>query len=198
MPNWNEIAALVEQYRQGPLHGRTITLVPYRAEHAAEVVRLRNAPRVRHYLHQSEELTLEQQLRWTASYSARANDLYWLVEHDGRFIGTNRLYHIDPTQAEKGSQIIDEAVSSAGPVALESDLMLLHLAFDTFRLERVLAVIRHDSGKVLSMNRRFGFREVGSRVVRSVEFRELVLESGRFDPSRLDALVSYWSKRGEQ
>jgi len=195
MPHSDEIADLVAQYRRVPLRGRTITLVPYEARHAGEVVRLRNDARVRHYLHQPEELTLEQQLRWTASYSNRRDDLYWLVEHQGRFIGTNRLYGIGPTQAEKGSQIIEESVAAAGPFALESDLMLLHFAFETLRVEKVLAVIRSDSGKVLSMNRRFGFRDAALRTVRAVEFRELVLEAARFDPARLDALVSYWSNR---
>jgi len=191
-------ADLVAKYRTVPLQGRTIALVPYSPQHAAEVVRLRNDPRVRHYLHQPEELMLEQQLRWTDAYLARADDLYWMVERKGRLIGTNRLYDIGPAQGEKGSQIIEESESGAGPYALESDLLVLRFAFETLRLDRVLAVIRSDSGKVLSMNRRFGFRDAGARTVRSVEFRELVLESERFDATRFDALISYWSNRGEQ
>jgi RimJ/RimL family protein N-acetyltransferase len=194
-------AALVRQWRSQPLIGSTIAMTPCTPDDAADLVRLRNAERARFGLNQLQHLTVEAQADFLRTYLARSNDLYWMIRtRDGAVVGANALYSIDdvPGVAEKGRLVIDEALGLAGPFALESDLLLLDLAFKSLELDRVVTIVRPENTKMLSMNSRLGFKPCGEREVRGVMYGEFCLESTHFEAEPLQSIVAHWRDRFER
>lgn len=190
--------SLVAHYRATPIVGACVTLLPYGPAHAEAVVRLRNLPEVRYFLNQGAPSTMATQAAWAQGYRSRQDDLFWvLVDRAGAVVGCNRLYDIGREHAEKGSQIVDPLHARIGPFALEADLLAIRLAFEVFGVSAVLARVRQDNDKVLSMNRRMGFAPVATELRNEVPFTVLRLDRAAFQPAPLDRLVEYWSQRHE-
>ena len=196
--NATTITAAIARYRQEPLRGRIVDLVPYIADHHARVVELRNSPKACYFLHKETALTLAMQRQWYADYLRRSDDLYWVVAaKSGQIIGTNRIYDISADQLEKGSLVIDEEFARGAPYALESDLLAMRFAFDVLRVQRIITAVRADNAKMQSMNARFGFRQTGERLVRGVSYPVYELEHGDFEPRPFASIIDYWSTRRE-
>jgi RimJ/RimL family protein N-acetyltransferase len=191
-----EIAERVRRLRESVIIGDCIDMLPYRPEHDAEVVRLRDLPNVRYFLHLTEAPTEAGQAAWRAGYEARGDDVMWLIrDKTGRICGTNRLYDINPVSAEKGSQIVEPDVARVVPAALESEVTIIDLAFGTFNADRVVAQIREDNTQVQSMNTRFGFVQVGATEIRGVPYGTWHLTRAAWNPAPLRAILKHWARR---
>jgi len=101
-------------------------------------------------------------------------------------------------EAEKGSLIIAHQYARSLPIALESDLLIIKLAFDMFGIGSVLTRVRYDNDKMFSMNEKLGFRKFTSAPVNKITYDVLRLERGAFQPADYDQLLTYWSKRDER
>jgi RimJ/RimL family protein N-acetyltransferase len=198
----SDIATTVAALRATRIEGLCVNLVPYAAEHAAKVVRLRNFPDVRHFLNQSSVSTIESQAAWHASYLQRRDDIFWMIEDKvGRTLGCNRLYDISAQRLEKGSLIVDPDLARGGPFALEADLLALECAFRRLAVASVITRTMPDNLKMQSMNARLGF--VPQLVATGQEARDerglhlFELRPERFKPAAFAKLIQYWSKRNE-
>ena len=198
-----EIALTVAALRHTRIEGLCVDLVPYTAEHAGEVARLRNFPDVRHFLNQAFESTVESQNAWHAGYLQRSGDLFWMIEDKaGRVLGCNRLYDIGQDCVEKGSLIVDPNLARGGPFALEADLLALSCAFGRLSLSSVITRTMPDNLKMQSMNARLGFLplvdEAGQAARDGRDQQIFELRPERFKPAAFAKLIQYWSKRNEQ
>ena len=120
----------------------------------------------------------------------------WIIyDKSGRICGTNRLYNINPESAEKGSQIVEPEVARIVPAALESEVIAIATAFNTFAVEKVIAEIREDNTQVKSMNERFGFVPESEREIRGVRFMKYVLTREAWNPAPLQAILDHWARR---
>jgi len=125
---------------------------------------LRNRPENQFNLAQGGELSADQQSAWGQTYFARDNDLCWIVlTPQGDFAGATRLYDIDAAagRAEKGGLVLREELARGAPLALESELMLLHVALVWLGLAEILTQVRPENGKMTSINARLGFQPGG-------------------------------------
>lgn len=190
-------SAILQESRSTLLRGDHVWLEPYSAERAADVVRLRNLPTARYFLHQTEESTLERQAAWHAGYLERNDDIFWVMVSpaDGKAIGCTRLYDWTTTEVEKGSLIVDPAVALAGPVALEAELTIITYAFEKLGVQKVFARTRPDNVKVKSMDTRMGFQPVGSEWSRGFQLDLAVLEKQNFRPEIFTPLLDHWRRR---
>ena len=171
-------------------------MLPYGSEHDSAVVRLRSLPNVRYFMNLIEEPTLASQAAWRHGYAGRADDVMWIIyDKSGRICGTNRLYNINPESAEKGSQIVEPEVARIVPAALESEVIAIATAFNTFAVEKVIAEIREDNTQVKSMNERFGFVPESEREIRGVRFMKYVLTREAWNPAPLQAILDHWARR---
>lgn len=192
-------AVVVAHLRSQVYFGGCIDLVPYTSNYAADIVRLRNLPEVRYFLNQKEESTLESQLAWSKGYGLRSNDVFWVVRSkSGDIIGCNRLYNISNNQLEKGSLIVDPNYARTQPIALETDLFLMKIAFSRFYIDKIVTTVRSENLKTRSMNQRFGFTEVGPEKIRGVTYIQCQLLREVFEPAPFETILNYWSKRNER
>ena len=189
---------LVKKFRNTPINGIVTRLVPYNESHIPRLIEIRNSDRARHFLTQTQLLTVEGQTAWTKGYFSRDNDLCFMIEDpSGRIVGVNCLYEINvhPGEAEKGRQASDEVLAMAGPFSLEADLMLIRLAFEEFWLDRVVCTIRDDNEKTISMNLRMGMKRIGNQDVRGEILGLYAVDRADFSTAKFDPMFQHWRKR---
>ena len=142
---------------QHTLHaeGFGVRLRPVRMEDAAFIVWLRNLDHVKGNVGDSAMDATAQQA-WLKAYFDRQGDYYFIIETIGRIaVGAYGLYDVVGTSAESGRWIIRPDV----PAAIPSAILAFEIAFGKLGLSelRVRTVSRNRS--VLSLNRKFGFRQ---------------------------------------
>ena len=137
--------------------GFGVRLRPVRLEDAAFIVWLRNLDHTRGRIGDSALDTSSQQA-WLETYFQRAGDYYFIIETAGRIaVGAYGIYNVLNRTAESGRWIIRPEV----PAAVPSALLAFDLAFGPLGLTEVLVRTVSTNHAVLSLNRKFGFREIG-------------------------------------
>lgn len=192
------VRARVARLREVRLVGTTLALVPYSTEHAEPLRTLRNLPENQFNLAQGGEISAEQQAGWARAYSARDNDLCWaVVTPQGEFAGATRIYDIDlaGASAEKGGLVLRSELARVAPLALEAELMLLHLAFRWLGLAEIITQVRPENTNMLSINARLGFQPAGEATLRGVAYGRFSLTAGGFDPAPLLPILRHWKSR---
>lgn len=127
-----------------------------RMEDAAFIVWLRNLDHAKGNVGDSAP-DVAGQKAWLAAYFKREGDYYFIVETIGGIpVGTYGIYNVKETSAEPGRWIIHPEVSAAIP----SVILLLDMAFREMKLTLLCGTTVATNGKVLSLNRKLGFRQV--------------------------------------
>ncbi len=190
---------MVQELKEKSISGYFLTLIPYSKEFAPDVVRLRNNERTSYFLNQSFESTLLSQLEWTEEYNKKNNDLYWVIQSNEthEIIGSTSIYDIDSLQCEKGRFILDQSNAAKKPYALEAEILVIKLAFEELKVSQIITTTRYDNTKMESINKRFGFIRIGSKMIRNVEYYTYVLKKQKFDPKPFEKILLHWQKREE-
>jgi len=138
--------------------GFGVRLRPVRMDDAAFIVWLRNQDYVKGRVGDSASDVAAQEA-WLTAYFRREGDYYFLVETLGGIpLGTHGLYDISATTAESGRYII----RPEAPAAVPSSILAYDLAFEQLDLRELLARCVSTNHAVHSLNRKFGFKQVGS------------------------------------
>lgn len=137
--------------------GFGIRLRPVTAEDAAFIVWLRNLDYVKGRVGDSAPDIAGQQA-WLEKYFAREGDYYFIIETPrGMPVGTYGIYGVNGGSGESGRWIVRPGV----PAAVPSGMVLLDTAFGTLLLHEVHGSTVATNQSVLSVNRKFGFRQTG-------------------------------------
>jgi RimJ/RimL family protein N-acetyltransferase len=133
-----------------------VRLRPVRMEDAAFIVWLRNQDYVKGRVGDSATDVSSQQA-WLETYFMREGDYYFIVETSGGIpVGTYGIYDVANGTAESGRWIIRPGV----PAAVASGMAMFDTAFNTLALREVRGRTVASNQAVLSINRKFGFRQV--------------------------------------
>lgn len=137
--------------------GFGVRLRPVRMDDAAFIVWLRNLDYVKGWVGDSAVDVAGQQ-RWLESYFAREGDYYFIVETLGKIpMGTYGIYNMKGDSGESGRWII----RPEAPAALPSGIVLVDIAFEKLFLRELHGATVATNRAVLSINRKFGFRQMG-------------------------------------
>lgn len=137
--------------------GFGIRLRPVRMEDAAFIVWLRNLDHAKGRVGDSATDVASQQT-WLTAFFKRQGDYYFIIETAGGIsAGTYGLYDFrGNSSAEAGRWIIRREVLAAIPSAI----LMFDLAFSNLGLSELRLRTISSNQPVLSLNRKFGFREV--------------------------------------
>ena len=137
--------------------GFGVRLRPVRMEDAAFIAWLRNLEHVKGRVGDTSSDTAAQEA-WLKIYFKREGDYYFIVETAGGIaVGAYGIYDVDAGSAESGRWVIQPEV----PAAIPSAMLAFDLAFGDLRLKELRVTTVSTNQPVLSLNRRFGFTEVG-------------------------------------
>ncbi len=191
---------LVQEYRHRNIQGACVDLVPFSMKYAADFVRIRNSERSRYFFNQQYKLTVESQQVWYEKYLHRPDDIFWAVlNKQQRFIGTIRLYDIDPEGQilEQGSFMIDEEVAGTAPYAAEANMLSMDFAFDVLEIGEIINRNRHDNKVMNNLSRKFGFRFVRDTEINGIPYKYYLCNREGYMSVResIYSLITYWSER---
>jgi RimJ/RimL family protein N-acetyltransferase len=131
-------------------------LRPVRMDDAAFIVWLRNLEHAKGRIGDSATDTAGQQA-WLKQYFQRAGDYYFIIETaGGTAVGAYGIYDVAGGSAESGRWIIRPEV----PAAIPSAMLAFDIAFDILKLKELRVTTVSSNQPVLSLNRKFGFRQV--------------------------------------
>ncbi len=142
---------------QHTLHaeGFGVRLRPVRMEDAAFIVWLRNLDHVKGRVGDSATDAASQE-SWLRAYFERQGDYYFIIETLGRIaVGAYGIYDVADASAESGRWIIRPDV----PAAIPSAMQAFEIAFEKLGLRELRAKTVSTNRSVLSLNRKFGFRQ---------------------------------------
>ena len=195
-----ERQAVILELRNRDIVGKCVILRPASAKYAEDILELRNRPKNMYMFNQSYLITLEGQTKWFGSYEHTTDDIYWCVlDKNERFIGTIRVYSIDPEgeHCEEGSYVIDNEVADEAPYAVEAKMLALDAAFDKLQIKTMINDNRADNKVMNNMDNQLGFDKGFITQIRGVDYLHRILSASDYHKNRhkFSALVDYWSKR---
>ncbi|MEM6440114.1 MAG: GNAT family N-acetyltransferase [Pseudomonadota bacterium] len=139
------------------VRGSTLAFRTATPEDAEFVFALRRSPEKSRHLSPVSD-RVEDQRRWLERYARSEGQAYFMIEHEGRRIGTVRLYDARSDSFCWGSWIlIDDRPRQA---AVESALMVYAYAVDHLGFARAHFGVRLGNEKVLRFHARMGAREL--------------------------------------
>jgi RimJ/RimL family protein N-acetyltransferase len=136
--------------------GFGVRLRPVRMDDAAFIVWLRNLEHAKGRVGDSAT-DEDAQAAWLRSYFKRDGDYYFVVETlKGIAVGAYGIYNMTGKSAESGRWVIRPEV----PAAIPSAVLAFDLAFGEMGLKELRVATVSSNQTVLSLNRKFGFRQV--------------------------------------
>src|ERR1700722_15139327 len=161
-------------------------LRPVRMEDAAYIVWLRNLEHAKGRLGDSAKDVAAQEA-WLKEYFGRAGDYYFIIEtQNGTPAGSFGIYNVTGTSAESGRWVIQPEI----PIAIPSAVIAFDLAFGKLGLTELRAKTVSTNQPVLSLNKKFGFREIrvekGSQLIdgKSVDQMHFLMKADEWAKSR--------------
>ncbi|HWY74255.1 MAG TPA: GNAT family protein [Verrucomicrobiae bacterium] len=134
----------------------SVRLRPVRMEDAAFIVWLRNLDHARGRVGDSAGDVTSQE-SWLRKYFDRAGDYYFIIESEGGIpVGAYGIYDMTGSSAESGRWIVRADV----PAGIPSAILAFDLAFERLGLKELRVTTVSTNQPVLSLNRKFGFRQV--------------------------------------
>ena len=135
--------------------GFGVRLRPVRMEDAAFIVWLRNLDHARGRI--GDTVDESAQRAWLEKYFTREGDYYFIIETAGGVnVGAYGIYDVRGKSAESGRWVINPEV----PAAIPSAMLAFKTAFETLGMDELRVSTVSTNQLVLSLNKKFGFREV--------------------------------------
>jgi RimJ/RimL family protein N-acetyltransferase len=135
--------------------GLGVRLRPVRLADAAFIVWLRNLDHVKGRVGDSA-MDAAAQERWLRAYFERQGDYYFIIETlAGTPVGAYGIYDLLGASAESGRWVIRPDV----PAAIPSAIQAFEIAFGGLGLSELRVKTVSTNQSVLSLNRKFGFRQ---------------------------------------
>lgn len=146
------------------------------------VLALRNSDRVRLVSFNKAPITREEHLRWVESLRKRRDAAYYAVFREEEFLGSLSFTAIDRVTRtmEWGVAFREEAMFVPALVIFD----MLDRAFSDWDLAVISLAVQPTNDLAMRMNRRFGFRETGSRCIEGDEYLEMSITAAEWHERR--------------
>lgn len=144
---------------------RGISLINYTAltdDEKLLVLKMRNHPDIRRWMHNTEKISVQEHLTFIDSLKKTNTRLYFLVNYDGKDIGTINFTYINQKDkvAEFGLYANPfERVACAGQTLI--NLGISH-AFETLKLNKLELEVFKKNHRAIDLYKKYNFVEKGS------------------------------------
>jgi RimJ/RimL family protein N-acetyltransferase len=138
--------------------GKNTILRSVTEEDAAAIIEMRNNPSINRFLSSSKPLTLEDQLIWLRKNLEATDQHYFMVLNLNEIpVGTISIYNIKNGSGEFGRYVCTQTVQ-----AVESERMILQIAFEGIGLKYLYCRTAESNVAVWRQHLRFGFTDCGN------------------------------------
>ena len=135
--------------------GRKTNLVEITTDDAADIIRLRNDPKINKNLSSTRTTSVEEQKNWISKNISGNDGVYFkITDLDGQFYGTISLYSVVGNKAEFGRYICENSL-----LAIEAEYLLLKHGFERMQLDSIYCRTVAENIKVWKQHYKYGFRD---------------------------------------
>src|SRR5690349_10726423 len=138
----------IKEIRSHKISGENIDAFPYSVEFVDDIIRLRNQSEARYFLAQKYSLTRQLQLEWMEQYERTENEVGFVIkDKKGTPMGLIFLYdyNAEKNTIELGRLVFDLQKTKGGPYFLESMLILMDLAYEVIKVDKIVCAIKKDN-----------------------------------------------------
>lgn len=138
-----------------------VNLISVKPEHLELIRYWRNHEKIKRVMEFTGFISQEMQLKWYNSLNAE-KDFYFIIEHEGVFVGLIHANNIDwTTKTSHSGLFIWEDKFLGSPIPVIASLNLLDTFFHVFKLNEIEAKVKHNNFVALAYNKFLGFKEKG-------------------------------------
>jgi RimJ/RimL family protein N-acetyltransferase len=191
----------IKEIRSRMISGENIDLFPYSIEFIDDIIRLRNQAEAKYFLAQKYSLTRELQLSWMEKYEATENEVGFVIkDKKGTCMGLMFLYdyNSEKNAIELGRLVFDLQKTKGGPYFLEGMLVLMDLAFEVIKVDKIVCAIKKDNLQTIKFARKLGFEPVGECIIRNEEYMSLEVPADNKEYKEHFKLVHAWKHKVTQ
>jgi RimJ/RimL family protein N-acetyltransferase len=170
--------------------GKNTILRPVTESDAASIIEMRNNPSINKFLSSSNPLSLEDQVSWLRRNLGAKDQHYFMILNKFEIpVGTISIYNIKNGTGEFGRYVCTQAVQ-----AVESERMILQVAFDMLNLQYLYCRTAESNASVWRQHLRFGFSDCGNEFDSDLNFdlhvQGITKDAYKsFDYSKIDQLI---------
>mgnify|MGYP002655210340 CR=1 FL=1 len=174
-----------------PFKGKNTILRLVTEDDAASIIEMRNNPSINRFLSSNKPLSLEDQKAWLNRNLDKNDQYYFMILNKLEVpIGTISIYNIKNGSGEFGRYVCTQAIQ-----AVESERMILQVAFDQLGLQYLYCRTAESNEAVWRQHLRFGFRDCGNEYDAQLNFdlhvQGITKEAySTFDYYKIDQLIS--------
>ena len=190
----------IKEIRSRKISGENIDAFPYSVEFVDDIIRLRNQSEARYFLAQKYSLTRQLQLEWMEQYERAENEVGFVIkDKKGTPMGLIFLYdyNAEKNTIELGRLVFDLQKTKGGPYFLESMLILMDLAYEVIKVDKIVCAIKKDNLQTIKFAQRLGFRPVGECIIRDEEYMTLEVPEGNRDYKEHYKIVQAWKHKND-
>lgn len=171
--------------------GKNTILRPVVENDAAAIIEMRNNPSINKFLSSSKPLTIDDQISWLRKNLVSNDQHYFMILNNLEIpVGTISIYNIRNGSGEFGRYVCTQAIQ-----AVESERMILQIAFEHLGLQYIYCRTAESNESVWKQHYRFGFKDCGNEFDPHLNFdlhvQGITLEAYQsFDYRKIDQLIN--------
>jgi RimJ/RimL family protein N-acetyltransferase len=104
-------------------------------------------------------------------------------------------YNAEKNTIELGRLVFDLQKTKGGPYFLEGMLILMDLAFEVIKVDKIVCAIKKDNIQTIKFACKLGFQPVGECVIRDEEYMTLEVPPGNRDYKEHYRIVEAWKHK---
>lgn len=124
-------------------------------EEAAEVLRNRNDIKVRKWMTSTEEIPLENHLKYIEGLRTSEKNFYWAVYQDNQFVGGVSLTGMDDYCADSGIFLNPELIGTG--IGIQISILSVDFYFKQLGIQKLYSVVQKDNKNAIQLNKLIGY-----------------------------------------
>lgn len=140
---------------------KLINFIDLTLEEKKMVLLWRNHKEIKQWMYNTDDISIENHLKFIESLKNAIDKLYFLVKQDNEYIGVIDFTNITNKSSDFGLYS-NVDLKGAGKILLEN---ICNYAFNTLKLEILKAEVFGDNEKAIYLYKKFNFQEIDKKIV---------------------------------
>ncbi len=141
------------------LNSKLINFTELTLDEKKMILEWRNAPSVKRWMYNRDEISLEKHLKYIDSLNGRDDKVYFLVKNGNNFIGVVNLTEIKKERSAELGIYVNPALKGYGTLLMSK---IIEYAFDKLNIQVLNANVYEDNMKAINLYKKFNFKIVNT------------------------------------
>jgi len=146
-----------------------INFINLTLEEKKMILSWRNHQKVKQWMYNTDDISIENHLKFIESLKDTREKLYFLVKQDKEYIGVIDFYNINYSTKVTEFGLYSNVNCKIAGIGRILEKASIDFIFDTLKLNTLKLEVFSDNIKVINLHKKFKFKEVDKRIVNDRE-----------------------------